>query len=295
MIQAITTSHSVSTGVIRVMEFFQRAYMRLISYFSPVKDCYTVFGSLMRCRTRDFLQRRIRFFGIFEHNLTYYTLERLKDGDVYLDIGANAGYFTLLASRCVGSTGKVISIEADPATFQLLTKNLELNDCCNVLARNVAATAGVCRVTMKRGDAYNSGSNSIEVKADQGYVHGLPFRNLAEDYIGRIRFIKIDIEGSEGPVLEAILESLAELPDDVIIASEISSSSASYIERFSSAGFQAYALQNIYGIDYYLIRSYMRSFGEEQMIYKHPVSSYDSLYNDYVFERGAPIVGAAAA
>jgi hypothetical protein len=104
--------------------------------------------------------------------------------------------------------------------------------------------------------------------------------------ISRVRFVKIDIEGSEAPVLSAILEALPELPDDLIVASEVSPTSAEYVEHFTNAGFRAYAMQNVYTIDYYLIRSYLRRFREDKSVHRVPVRRFDQNYTDYVFERG---------
>jgi FkbM family methyltransferase len=286
MMKVNTPAHAVLfSSAIRTIDVLQRVYMRIVAYISPVKDCRTVFGALMRCHTRDFIQRRIRFFGIFEHNLTYYSLNKLRDGDLFLDIGANVGYFTLLASRSVGPNGKVISIEADPVTFQGLTANLELNGCRNVSARNVAATETACRVTIEPGQRHNSGSNRIVLGPGKGSVEGLSLRDILGEDIGRVRFIKIDIELSEGPVLDEILHSLANLRDDVIVASEVSRGSAEYIERFVSAGFEVYSITNIYTIDYYLISSYMRKYNEHNSVNMVPVAKYNPLYQDYIFER----------
>ncbi|MGC2657816.1 MAG: FkbM family methyltransferase [Bryobacteraceae bacterium] len=231
------------------------------------------------------MQRRIRFFQIYEHNLTYYTLQRLQEGDLYVDIGANIGYYTLLASRRVGKSGKVICVEADPISFEALTKNLELNGCRNVSAYNVAATMTKCRVTIQRTDLRNSGCNSVAIGVGPNSVEGLPFADIVGGDLGRIRFIKIDIEGSETPILRAILGLLSQLSQNLIIASEISTSSAEYVGHFVAAGFRAYAIQNIYRIDYYLIRSYLRKYGESNDVHTIPVQGYDPNYSDYVFER----------
>lgn len=64
--------------------------------------------------------------------------ERLKPGDVFVDVGANIGYFSLLASKLVGPGGRVVAIEASPEVFDLLRRNLELNKAHNVRAVNVA-------------------------------------------------------------------------------------------------------------------------------------------------------------
>jgi FkbM family methyltransferase len=285
-----TAVNPIFAHSVRALDVLQRAYMRAFGYMSPIKDCRTVFDATVRCNARDFVQRRIRFFEIFEHNLTYYTIGRLREGDIYVDIGANIGYFSLLASRCVGSGGRVISVEADPVTFKALKKNLELNGCRNVLARNIAATATACKIGITRSDPHNLGSNAITVGA--GDIEGLPFRDIVGEDIGRVRFVKIDIEGSEAPILSAILEALPELSDDLIVATEVSPSSADQVARFAAAGFRAYAMQNIYTIDYYLIRSYLRKYIEEKSVHMVPVSRYDERYRDYIFERVARPVGA---
>lgn len=286
MEHAIT--HPIFARSVRALDVLQRAYMRALAYISPISDCRTVFGSIVRCNARDFVQRRIRFFQIFEHNLTYYTMGQLREGDLYVDIGANVGYFSLLASRCVGNTGQVISVEADPVTFAALKENLELNGCLNVSARNVAATATACRIEMTRSDPYNSGCNAITLGAGEGGIEGLPFRDIVREDLGRVRFIKIDIEGSEEPILDAILEALPDLPDDLVVASEVSPTSAEHVERFVAAGFRAYAMQNVYTIDYYLIRSYLRRFREDKSVHMVPVSRFDQNYRDYIFERIGP-------
>ena len=278
-------THPIFARSVRALDVLQRAYMRALAYISPIKDCRTVFGSIVRCNARDFVQRRIRFFEIFEHNLTYYSMDRLREGDLYVDIGANIGYFSLLASRCVGNTGQVISVEADPVTFTALKKNLELNGCRNVSARNIAATATACRIEITRSDPYNSGCNAITVGTGAGGIKGLPFRDIVGEDIGRVRFIKIDIEGSEEPILNAILEALPDLPDDLIVASEVSPTSAEHVSRFVAAGFRAYAMQNVYTIDYYLIRSYLRRFREDKSVHIVPVTRFDQNYRDYIFER----------
>lgn len=286
MSSASMSKNTVFDSTVKIFDVLHRVYMRTIAHLNPVKDCRTVFGATMRCNAREFIQRRLRFFGIFEHNLTYYTLDKLNKGDVYVDIGANVGYFTLLASRCVGPGGKVIAVEADPTTFGALTANLKLNDSRNVSARNVAATGSACRVAVKRGERHNSGSNSVVV--GEGDIEGVTLRDLVGQDIGRVSFIKIDIEGSEAPILDAILETLPALSDTVVVASEVSPESASSVARFLGAGFRVYAIQNIYTIDYYLIRSYLRRYGEDKVVNMIPVSGYDPKYRDYIFER-API------
>jgi FkbM family methyltransferase len=58
--------------------------------------------------------------------------ERLKPGDVFYDLGANNGLFSLIASRVVGDSGKVISFEPDPVVATRLRRNIQRNGFHNV-------------------------------------------------------------------------------------------------------------------------------------------------------------------
>nr|WP_267361540.1 MULTISPECIES: FkbM family methyltransferase [unclassified Methylobacterium] len=204
---------------------------------------------------------------------------------MYVDLGANVGYFTTLAAKIVGPAGRVISVEADPRTYARLAQNIRINRFENVTALNVAATAERCEVSIQQGEARNSGSNSVVVGGSGLTVPGLPLREILGEDIGRARFIKIDIEGSEAPVLQAILEDLDKLPPDLIVASEVSVGSAEFVARFLNAGFRVYGLHNPYTIDYYLVRAFLMRFDEAGVVAMKPVIAFDSTYTDYVFER----------
>jgi len=71
---------------------------------------------------------------IHEPSTTRLFEELVKPGDVVVDIGANIGYFTLLAAKLVGSKGRVYAFEPEPRNFGFLKKNIELNGYTNVFA-----------------------------------------------------------------------------------------------------------------------------------------------------------------
>jgi hypothetical protein len=66
------------------------------------------------CDLDDVIQRYIFYFGVWEPMISHVTEQMLHKGDVYVDVGANIGYCSLLASNCVGGSGRVVSIEASP-------------------------------------------------------------------------------------------------------------------------------------------------------------------------------------
>ena len=67
-------------------------------------------------------------------------LERfLEPGDVFIDVGANIGYYSLLASGLVGRAGRVFSIEAHPAIHTQLLRNVQMAPTNNISAIHAAA------------------------------------------------------------------------------------------------------------------------------------------------------------
>jgi len=66
--------------------------------------------------------------GIWEPLETNLIKNKIKEGDIVLNIGANIGYYTLLIARLVGSNGKVFAFEPDLNNFKILKKNIEINN-----------------------------------------------------------------------------------------------------------------------------------------------------------------------
>ncbi len=73
------------------------------------------------------ISRQIREQGIWEPYESSLVQQYLQPGDVFLDAGANIGYFTVLAAASVGAHGHVYAFEPEPRNFQLLRYNVELN------------------------------------------------------------------------------------------------------------------------------------------------------------------------
>jgi precorrin-6B methylase 2 len=94
----------------------------------------------MKGDAKDIIQQYIYYFGVWEPRITGWVSRHLAPGDTFIDVGANIGYYSLLASPLVGKTGTVVAIEASPRTFDDLLFNLELNNVSNVRPVNVAVS-----------------------------------------------------------------------------------------------------------------------------------------------------------
>src|SRR5438309_5965145 len=83
-------------------------------------------------RTADMLSLYVLAFGVWEPHLSAFIRGRLGDGDVFVDVGANAGWYTLLGSRAVGVGGVVVAIEASSVIAERLRRQISENNLANV-------------------------------------------------------------------------------------------------------------------------------------------------------------------
>lgn len=182
-------------------------------------------GGRLGGTTRDIIDRYLYQFGSWEPNLTHFLTSRLRPGDVFVDVGANIGYFSLLASKLVGPTGAVVAIEASPSTFALLRANLELNHASNVRAVNVAASDTSGSLTLYEGPTWNRGlATTVHPRGgtETTEVASLPLSDiLSADELARARVLKIDVEGAELRVVRGLLEVLDLMPEGVELVIEL--------------------------------------------------------------------------
>ncbi len=161
------------------------------------------------------VSRRIREEGVWEPYETALLMNFLQPGHVFVDVGANIGYFPVIAASLVGDEGAVFAFEPDPRNFELLRANLRLNGCqsrVHCVAAGLAETDGPGRLFLSED---NAGDHQI-FAAGSGR-DSLPIRLLrGSDYLrGRLRrldLLKVDVQGAEYAVMVGLLPLLGELP-----------------------------------------------------------------------------------
>lgn len=129
-----------------------------------------------------------------------------KKGDVVVDLGANIGYYTLLAARIIGSNGRVYAFEPDPSNYKLLTYNIKLNNFLNVIAEEKAVSDKTGTLNLYR-NAQDMGAHTI-YEADE-YKNIITVESVTMDgyFKGRecpINIVKMDVEGAELAVLKGM-------------------------------------------------------------------------------------------
>ncbi len=146
---------------------------------------------------------------IWEPAETAAFLTHAREGMCVFDVGANIGYYTLLAARAVGPSGRVHAFEPEPHNFEFLTRNIAENRFTNVRPVNAAVSneRGVVRLHL---DDANFGAHSFEA----GSVPTPSGRSLEvetvrlDDFVEEARsveagvLVKIDVQGAEALVIE---------------------------------------------------------------------------------------------
>jgi len=243
---------------------------RLLWLLNDVK-IKTVFGNTISTNAKDIVGRYLYYFGVWEPNLTNWIRHRLRAGDVFVDIGANVGYYSLLASTLVGDSGKVVAIEALPEIFETLKDNLEINQARNVRAVNMAVWDQSDLITLfTRSDDLPATTTVMHGWADQWNLKkecqvraaSLP-EILSPEEIQSVRLIKIDVEGAEWRVVLGLTTLLNQCRRDMEIMVEVSprmlqaqgKSCQDVLDFFAAWGLHAYSIENDYSAAAYYSRT----------------------------------------
>lgn len=139
----------------------------------------------------------------------------VREGMNVIDVGAHVGYYTLLASRLVGQSGKVFAFEPEPRNYSFLLRNIELNACSNVTAIHKAVSHGTDRVKLYRSKVNPSG-HTLGKMANGDYidcvdVDAVSIDEFLKDMMCSVHVIKIDVEGAEVLVLRGMRETCTRL------------------------------------------------------------------------------------
>jgi FkbM family methyltransferase len=161
---------------------------------------------------------RVMADGLWEENETHWVSQFVGEGDTFVDIGANVGYFTLVASRLVGENGHVYAFEPDPVAFSILQRNVRLNGLDNVTLEQKAVSnePGSIQLFLSEENKGNHQIYETEEKRLAIDVEAVPLDDYFRDYDGDIDFIKIDTQGAEGVIVQGMDEVLRANPQAVM-------------------------------------------------------------------------------
>jgi FkbM family methyltransferase len=171
-------------------------------------------GLVFECDLRDVIARDVCLAGVYEPQETLVVRSTLGPGLTFVDVGANWGYFTLLAAALVGPTGHVVGIEPDPRLLLRLRRNVDANRLTWVRVLDVAVAEAEATVSLRGYSARseNFGVSRVVAGALAGPdVFQVRARALDDVLRGfeRVDLVKIDVEGGEAGALAGMRRLLA--------------------------------------------------------------------------------------
>jgi FkbM family methyltransferase len=157
------------------------------------------------------------FYRRFEETTVAFLKAELHDGNRFVNVGANIGYLTIVASRCVGSAGEVHAIEPGPANLRLLDRNLARYRCRNVIVHRLAIGEVEGNVTFRATKDQLEDSTTVEPFSDVIATFEVPQTRLDSLLEPPIDLIKIDVQGGELSVLRSMGKLIEESPRLTVI------------------------------------------------------------------------------
>jgi len=189
-----------------------------------VKNELNINNCKMKILSKDKgISSELIIYGVHEPLTTKLILSEIKPGMTILDIGSNIGYYAILESNLIGTTGKIYSIEPSPINFKLLEENLKLQKMNNFKIFNLA----IGNKNDKLEFLISEKSNWSKIKEDSDIIGKndtiitVPVKSLnlfcKENNLEKIDLIRMDVEGYEEKIIEGGKEILKNIKPILMI------------------------------------------------------------------------------
>jgi FkbM family methyltransferase len=188
----------------------------------------TRWGAKMLVDTRDAaIAPWLVLDGLWEPHVTSWMQSALGKGQVFVDVGANVGYFTLLGAQLVGQGGLVVAVEAHPQLAALLQRNVVINGVYGYVTCHQKAAWSEnteLQFNIRENFAGNSSAGTIAA-ADMDRlgdterpvtVPAVVLDDLLAN-LPRVDVIKVDVEGAEVHVFQGLRRTIAANPQVIVM------------------------------------------------------------------------------
>lgn len=204
-------------GAARMAEWAVRKYLFRQHYHVARVNDYKMYLDLRVAG----VSRPLAVYGTREEDKTAILKNELKPGMIHVDLGANIGYYALMAAKIVGPAGRVLCLEPDPRNLELLRRNVELNgftapiEICAVAASDHPGTATMYQAhasnlnTLVAPQERQQAADPVECKVS---VKTVTLDDFMDQRGGILNFLRMDIEGFEVDALRGGLRTLERSP-----------------------------------------------------------------------------------
>ena len=214
-------------------------------------------GLAVYIRPNDDLSRALYISGLYEPSTMLVLRRMLGPGSTFVDVGANAGLFSMIAARWVEPAGRVYAFEPSKREYGRLVDHLALNGLTNVTPIRQALAGREGPVQLRVASFPNAGHNTLGMSfAYEGVrteriesVHATTLDRFVELHgVERVDAIKLDIEGSEYAALSGCSSVLDRFRPVLIVElspaalARCASTPELVVERLTAARYRLYSI-----------------------------------------------------
>jgi FkbM family methyltransferase len=215
-----------------------------------IMELQTIAGSLWYHKDDPLIAPAVKEHGMWEPDISSLLPKVLRPGMTFVDVGANVGYFPVMASKLVGASGRVFAVEPEPRNLALLRANLWRNGVRNCSVLPVAAYHQSGHVTM----ALNEEMRAAWIVPGYDTTFLVPCARLDDVIVSRkVDVMKVDAEGADHLVIRGAENLIAANPDMLIVVEFLprepiihGETPAQILDYFLSLGLNLY-LMSSYG------------------------------------------------
>lgn len=202
---------------------------------TEVRECR--YGRMICLRHDRTISRSLALYGEWSEGEPELFRRFVAAGDVVLEVGANIGSHTLGLARMVGDTGAVVAFEPQRFVYNLLCANIALNELMHVYPRHAAAGAAAGVINVPKFDFHAPNNvGGLSLGGDGG--EAVSVETIDSLGFGRLKLLKIDVEGMEGEVLAGALETVQRCRPVMYIENDRAEKSEELIRKIQGCGYR---------------------------------------------------------
>ncbi len=218
----------------------------------PVVELETAVGPLLLPRHDEVITAVLADGGLWEPDVGAWLASNLRPGHTFVDVGAHVGYFSVLASKLVGTNGSVIAVEPETRNRDLLQRNLVRNECTNAQVMPFAAYSASGEMALELNETNRGAHRLVPLGEAPTSVRCV---RLDDVLPAKVDVVKTDAQGYDHDIVEGLQRTIAANPQ-LLLITELSPEELELRDVEPEAALASY---QTLGLELYLLGHEMRS------------------------------------